>query len=70
MPLLAYALAALAQTAALVRVSSVRRALAAAPLIVLSHVFYGCGFWRGLFTRLRTDAADRAREVRLETLTR
>lgn len=70
LPLLAYALAVLGQTAALVRVSSIRRALAAAPLIVLSHVFYGCGFWRGLFTRLRTDAADRAREVRLETLTR
>jgi cellulose synthase/poly-beta-1,6-N-acetylglucosamine synthase-like glycosyltransferase len=29
------------------------RAILAVPLIVLTHVLYGIGFWRGLFTRLR-----------------
>ena len=27
--------------------------LAAAPLIVLAHLLYGFGFWRGLFTTLK-----------------
>ncbi len=70
LPLLAYALAVLGQTLALVSQGGFVRAFKAAPLVVLSHLLYGLGFWRGLFTRLRTDAAERASEVRLETLAR
>jgi succinoglycan biosynthesis protein ExoA len=70
LPLLAYLLAVLGQAVALVPQGGCLRALKAAPLMVLSHVCYGLGFWRGLFTRLRTDAAERASEVRLETLAR
>jgi hypothetical protein len=29
------------------------RSLTAIPLIVLTHVLYGLGFWRGLFTSLK-----------------
>lgn len=57
-PLALYGLAVLAQTAALARLGGVARSLAAAPLIVLAHLMYGVGFWRGLFTRLRPP--DRA----------
>lgn len=70
LPLLAYAVAIFGQTLALLRPGGAWRALNAAPLLVLSHLLYGLGFWRGLFTRLRTDAAERASEVRLDILTR
>ncbi len=68
MPLVAYSLAVLGQTLVLAWRAGFVRALKAAPLIVVSHLLYGIGFWRGLFTRLRTDAAERASEVRLEVL--
>jgi hypothetical protein len=51
-PLACYALAVLGQTAVLASGGQVLRSLAAAPLIVLTHVLYGFGFWRGLFTKL------------------
>lgn len=68
LPLLAYTLAVLGQTIALVSQGGLVRAVKAVPLVVLSHMLYGLGFWRGLFTRLRTDAAERGREVRLEAI--
>jgi hypothetical protein len=38
------------------------------PLLVLSHLLYGFGFWHGLFTELpRSDAAP---PVTLETVPR
>lgn len=45
------------------------RRLATAPLIVLTHVLYGAGFWRGLFTKLKTSEQVRAPAVVLETVT-
>jgi hypothetical protein len=36
------------------------------PLIVLTHIFYGLGFWRGLFTRLGGKIARPAVDVALE----
>jgi len=68
LPLLAYCLAVFGQALALIPRGGFLRAMQAAPLIALSNILYGAGFWRGLFTRLRTDAAERASEVRLETL--
>jgi hypothetical protein len=42
------------------------------PLIALTHVLYGIGFWRGLFTRvnsrLNSDEAGAKGEIRLETV--
>ena len=52
-PLLAYVLILLGQAAALVAQGGVVRSVFAMPLVVLTHVLYGVGFWRGLFTPLR-----------------
>ena len=35
------------------------------PLLVLSHVFYGLGFWRGMFTKLNAAATRAATPVEL-----
>jgi hypothetical protein len=68
LPLGFYALAVAAQTILLAGQGGVLRALLAAPLLVLSHILYGIGFWRGLFTTLRKPATPAAAEVRLETI--
>ena len=40
--------------------------LRVAPLIVLTHVVYGLGFWRGLFTRPEKRPRPTAAEVKIE----
>lgn len=45
------------------------RCLAATPLIVLTHVLYGFGFWRGLFTPLAPPEKRPPVPVTLETVT-
>ena len=45
-------------------------ALGAAPLMVLSHIMYGLGFWRGLFTRLKGHHERPPTQVVLERLTK
>ena len=70
MPLLAYALAVLAQAAALAAGGKLLRSLAAIPLIVLTHILYGLGFWRGLFTPLRRPGQRPPGQVVLETVPR
>jgi hypothetical protein len=42
--------------------------LAAGPLIVLSHILYGLGFWRGLFTQLKSPQQRPPTPVLLEKL--
>lgn len=44
------------------------RSLAAIPLIVLTHVLYGAGFWRGLFTTLKPPAGRPPVDVTLERI--
>ena len=57
-PLAAYFLALLAQAALLAPRYGVGRSVAAVPLMALTHVLYGLGFWRGLFfTELRPPGA-------------
>ena len=51
-PLAFYALAVLAQGLVLVAGGQVFQSVAAIPLIALTHILYGLGFWRGLFTKL------------------
>jgi len=69
-PLAVYALAVLAQVAALAAGGQVWQGLAAMPLIVLTHILYGVGFWRGLFTRLRPPEQRPQVNVVLETVPR
>jgi succinoglycan biosynthesis protein ExoA len=67
-PLACYVLIVLAQTVVLMWQGGVVRGLLAAPLLVLAHILYGLGFWRGLFTSLNKPASPVAAEVRLETI--
>ena len=69
-PLVFYVLAVLAQAAVLAAGGRVLQSLAAIPLIVLTHILYGFGFWRGLFTTLRPPGQQPPGQVRLETVPR
>ena len=69
-PLVFYGLAVLAQAAVVAAGGRVLQSLAAIPLIVLTHILYGFGFWRGLFTTLRPPGQQPPRQVRLETVPR
>lgn len=65
-PLWLYLFCILAQTAASATRHGLARSLAAMPLLVATHIFYGFGFWRGLFTRLGNNEARPNAEVTLE----
>ena len=66
LPLTLYVVAVLIQTVVLAASGKVLASIAAAPLIVLTHVLYGFGFWRGLFTTLRPAGQPAGVEVVLE----
>jgi len=57
-PLLAYWLVLLGQTAASCPRFGVARSVAAFPLLFATHLFYGAGFWRGLFTTVSKTKAQ------------
>ena len=67
-PLGCYGVAVALQTFA----SAIKRGLvysiAALPLLVLTHLLYGLGFWRGLFTSLKPPVAGSTTSVELETI--
>jgi cellulose synthase/poly-beta-1,6-N-acetylglucosamine synthase-like glycosyltransferase len=65
-PLAFYVLAVIGQTAVSMSSKGFLRSLLASPLLVASHVFYGLGFWRGLFTKLKPPGEKPATEVNLE----
>jgi cellulose synthase/poly-beta-1,6-N-acetylglucosamine synthase-like glycosyltransferase len=66
-PLAVYSLAVAGQTLISLRTAGLLRAVLALPLLAVSHVCYGLGFWRGLFTR-PNPAANRSKAgVVLET---
>jgi len=67
-PLAAYAGALLAQTSILALGGKLGGSLAAMPLIALSHILYGLGFWRGLFTRLASTEARASVPVEVEVV--
>ena len=64
--LVVYAVVVLGQAVVLMPHGGVARSLAAMPLMVMSHIFYGIGFWRGLFTPLNAAATRAATPVELE----
>jgi hypothetical protein len=67
-PVIFYVAAVLLQAVALTRTGKIRESFKAIPLIILTHILYGFGFWRGLFTTLKRKAPAAA-EVTLELLT-
>jgi succinoglycan biosynthesis protein ExoA len=67
-PLAVYAVLLAAQGLDFLARSTPPRAARAVPLLVLSHVLYGLGFWRGLFTRLTPRGRPAEVPVTLERL--
>jgi glycosyltransferase involved in cell wall biosynthesis len=65
-----YAVAVLVQAAALMPRGGAWQSFAAMPFIVLTHILYGLGFWRGLFTKLNRGEKKSSVEVVLETIAR
>jgi succinoglycan biosynthesis protein ExoA len=69
LPIGCYLIAVLAQAASLVSKGGLSRSVAAIPLIILSHIMYGLGFWRGLITRLNVAGTRESVPVELERIT-
>jgi cellulose synthase/poly-beta-1,6-N-acetylglucosamine synthase-like glycosyltransferase len=67
-PLSLYSLLVLGQVLVLATNAPIRRSIAAAPLIVLTHLLYGFGFWRGLFTRLKAPGERSPVPVEMEEI--
>lgn len=67
-PLMFYGVAVLVQVVALVPRGGILKSVCAAPLIVLTHILYGAGFWRGLFTSLKPRGPGEKTKVELEKL--
>ena len=63
-----YCAAVLSQALALIPRAGIGPALGAIPLIMLTHVLYGYGFWRGLFTTLKRGNQNIATEVNVEKI--
>ncbi len=67
-PLAFYAVTVLGQMLFSTATGAGVNGLLALPLVVATHLFYGLGFWRGLFTR-PARVAPATREVKLEKIT-
>jgi hypothetical protein len=67
-PLGFYLLAVIAQTLASMPSHGIVRSLAAMPWLAMGFVLYGLGFWRGLFTTLKSGRGDSPPPVALETV--
>jgi len=68
LPLALYFLIVLFDAASLAISGGVLRSIGAIPLIVLTHILYGIGFWRGLFTKLRRPGERAPTEVVIESV--
>jgi hypothetical protein len=69
-PLAFYGFAVLVQGTVLATGGRVLQSVAAIPLVVLTHILYGLGFWRGLFTPLKSPGQRPPVQVVLETVPR
>jgi len=67
-PLGLYLLAIGGQTVVSCKTHGMLRSILALPLLVLTHIFYGTGFWRGLFTRIKSGERAQPVEVSLERI--
>jgi succinoglycan biosynthesis protein ExoA len=68
LPLIAYQIAIVLQTIVSIPKHGFANSLFALPLLIASHIFYGLGFWRGLFTKLNHGGDKPRFEVKLETI--
>jgi glycosyltransferase involved in cell wall biosynthesis len=68
LPLALYILAVLAQTICIAGRSKVSVAARALPLIVLTNILYGLGFWRGLFIKIAPPPPAPDGNIRFETV--
>jgi cellulose synthase/poly-beta-1,6-N-acetylglucosamine synthase-like glycosyltransferase len=69
-PLALYLLIVIGQAGLLASGGRVFESIAAIPLIILTHVLYGYGFWRGLFTKLQPPGERAPVPVKLERHTK
>ena len=67
-PLAFYALALLIQAAVLAKDGGIFKSLCAIPLMALTHILYGAGFWRGLFTKLKPPGQPSNVPVQVENV--
>ncbi len=67
-PLGLYAAALLVQAVILIPRGGIVRSVCAIPLIALTHLLYGAGFWRGLFTPLKARGERQKVDVHLESV--
>ena len=67
-PLEFYALVILLQVVLLIPAGGLTPSVGALPLLMLTHICYGIGFWRGLFTKLKPPGIKSEVPVKLETL--
>ena len=67
-PLGAYLLIVLLQTVASIGSKGLLHGVLAMPLVIASHIFYGLGFWRGLFTKLKAHGEKPATDVQLDSM--
>ena len=70
MPLALYLVLVMIQVTALATRNAFPDAVGAAPLIVLTHVLYGFGFWRGLFTPLNRSPKRPGTNVDIQRLSK
>jgi hypothetical protein len=68
LPLGVYGVAVAGQVLVLATRKPILQTIAAAPLIVLTHILYGVGFWHGLFTKLKRSQSTPPPPVSLETI--
>ena len=68
LPLAFYGVALLGQTIVNAARFGVGKGLAAGPLVAATHLLYGLGFWRGLFTRVGGREVRPRTEVTLERI--
>jgi len=66
LPLALYFFIVLIDAGSLAISGGILRAIGAIPLITLTHILYGVGFWRGLFTKLRRPGERAPTEVVIE----
>jgi len=67
-PFACYALAIMLQTMVSAFKKPFLNSVAAAPLLMVTHILYGLGFWRGLFTKLTSSAKQSVSQVALERI--
>lgn len=67
-PLAFYLMAVLVQAFALISRGGILKGLPASALVILTHILYGAGFWRGLFMPLNSQKARQEVHVVLERL--